>query len=223
VKAPARCLHHLPAPVSFRMAALTEPACVAYNAACVKTALRPGDTVLVIGPGAVGLLCLMLARLSGAGWLGLAGLPQDAERLALGKTLGADWAGSDVEAAIQALGDSLGVDVVIDASGHSAALRTALEAVRPGGQITKVGWGPQPLNSSLDMLVKKAARIQGSFSHNFMMWEKVIALLASGQLDPTPLIGRTEPLARWQLCFDEMAAGRAVKNILMPGFAESSQ
>ena len=45
VKVPARCLHHLPDSVSFEKAALTEPCCVAYNATCVKTHIRPGDSV----------------------------------------------------------------------------------------------------------------------------------------------------------------------------------
>lgn len=220
VTVPARCLHHLPDAVSFEKAALTEPCCVAYNAACVKTQIRPGDAVLIVGPGTIGLLCLLFAKLGGARWLGLAGLKKDAGRLAMGKTLGADRIldGSIQENAedIKAQGDGLGVDTVIDASGHSAALQLALQAVRPGGQITKVGWGPQPLDFSLDLLVKKAARIQGSFSHNYPMWEKVIALFASGRLDPTPLIGRVAPLRDWRMCFEEMASGHAAKNVLMP-------
>ncbi|MDE3178673.1 MAG: zinc-binding dehydrogenase [Acidobacteriota bacterium] len=219
VKVPARCLHWLPNSVSFEKAALTEPCCVAYNAVCVKTHIRPGDSVLVIGPGTIGLLCLMFARIAGANWLCLAGLQKDASRLTMGKLLGANVIldGTDDTAVIRSHGDGLGVDAVIDASGHSAALELALQAVRPGGQITKVGWGPQPLGFSLDLLVKKAARIQGSFSHNFAMWERVIAMFASGRLDPTPLIGRVESLKSWQVCFEEMASGKAVKNVLMPG------
>ena len=67
VKVPARCLHHLPDSVPFEKAGLTEPCCVAYHATCVKTRIRPGDTVLVFGPGPIGLLSLALARLSGCG------------------------------------------------------------------------------------------------------------------------------------------------------------
>ncbi len=224
VKVPARCLHHLPDSVSFEKAGLTEPCCVAYNAVCVKTHIRPGDSVLVFGPGPIGLLCLALARLSGAGWLGVAGLEQDRQRLEVAKRLGAERTivGGEKEVLdlVRLVGDGLGVDVVIEATGGSSALRGALAAVRPGGQITKVGWGPQPLDFSLDPLVAKAARIQGSFSHNFQIWEKVIALLASGRLDPLPLVGRIGPLAGWQTCFDEMASGKIVKAVLKPGKVE---
>lgn len=220
VKVPARCLHHLPDSVPFETAALTEPCCVAYNATSVKTHIRPGDSVLVFGPGPIGLLCLALARISGAGWVGAVGLEQDAERLAVGKRLGADQvivAGqARVLEVVRSLGDGHGVDAVLDATGVSATLELALAAVRPGGQITKVGWGPQPLNCSLDPLVQKAVRVQGSFSHNFLIWEKVIALLAGGRLDPMPLVGRVVPLDGWQTCFEEMAGGKIVKGVLRP-------
>ncbi len=221
VRVPARCLHHLPDTVSFEKAAVTEPCCVAYNATCVKARIRAGDVVLVIGPGPIGLLCLALAKLSGAGWLGVVGLRQDANRLAVAKRLGADRTitegREEVLEMLRSVGDGLGVDVVIDATGVSSALELALAAVRPAGQITKVGWGREPLDFSLDPLVAKAARLQGSYSHNFLIWEKVIALLASGKLDPTPLVGRIEPLAGWRDCFEEMASGGIVKAILKPG------
>jgi len=226
VKVPARCLHHLPASVSFEKAALTEPCCVAYNATCVKTHIRAGDAVLILGPGPIGLLSLALARLSGAGWTGVVGLKQDEKRLAIAKSLGASstFTGGEEEtlAAVRSRGDGLGVDVVIDATGVSSPLQMALAAVRPAGQITKVGWGPQPLNFSLDPLVQKAVKLQGSFSHNYAIWEKVIALLASGRLDPAPLVGRVEPYTRWQRAFDEMASGEIVKAVLRPSSADSS-
>jgi L-iditol 2-dehydrogenase len=221
VKVPARCLHFLPDSVPFEKAALTEPCCVAYNATCIKTRIRTGDSVLILGPGPIGLLCFLLAKLCGAGWLGVGGTKQDENRLAIAKRLGADRTiigekeePSDV---LRSVGDGLGVDVVIDASGASPGLQSALEYVRPGGQVTKVGWGHQPFNYSFDLLVKKAVSLRGSFSHNFAIWEKVISLLAAGQLDPTPLVGRIEPLNRWQVCFDEMAERKIVKGVLRVG------
>ncbi len=221
VAVPARCLHHLADSIPIEKAALVEPCSVAYNATCVKTAIRGGDSVLVLGPGPIGLLCLALAKLSGSAWLGILGLEQDAGRLAIARSMGADRAiNSSKENALEVVrtvGDGLGVDVVIDATGVSAALQTALEAVRPAGQITKVGWGHAALGFSLDPLVRKAVRLQGSFSHNHAIWEKVIVLLASGRLDPSPLIGRVEKLSNWQICFDEMASGKIVKGVLKPG------
>jgi alcohol dehydrogenase/L-iditol 2-dehydrogenase len=110
--------------------------------------------------------------------------------------------------------DGAGVDGVVDASGHSAALREAMELVRPAGFITKVGWGPQPLGFSLDPIVQKAVRLQGSFSHNWPVWERVIALLASGALDVAPLIGGVFPLREWRAAFEKMERGEIVKAVL---------
>lgn len=217
---PARCLHHIPDVLPFERAALTEPCCVAYNAVAVKSHIRPGDTVVVIGPGPIGLLCADMARIAGAGTLIVAGTKQDASRLevarALGPTQTVDIQSTNVVDYIRGISDGLGADVVIDAAGASAALKMALEIVRPGGQITKVGWGPQPLNFSLDPLVQKAVRLQGSFSHTFENWEKVVAMLSAGQINLGPVISRVAALDQWKDCFDGMYMGKYVKAVLRP-------
>jgi L-iditol 2-dehydrogenase len=217
---PARCLHHLPDNLSFERAALTEPCCVAYNAVAVKSPIRPGDTVVVIGPGPIGLLCAEMARIAGARNLIVAGITQDATRLEVARTLGAtnviDVQHKSALEFIRGISDGLGADVVIDAAGASGALKTALEIVRPGGHITKVGWGPQPLNFSLDPLVQKAVRLQGSFSHTFENWEKVVAMLAAQQINLEPIISQVAALDRWKDCFDGMHTGKYVKAVLRP-------
>ena len=95
-------------------------------------------------------------------------------------------------------------------------MRTALDLVRPGGWITKVGWGPQPLNFSLDPLVQKNVTLQGSFSHNWPIWERVLALLASRELDVRPIIGGAWPLREWHTAFEAMHRGSIVKAVLRP-------
>jgi alcohol dehydrogenase/L-iditol 2-dehydrogenase len=112
--------------------------------------------------------------------------------------------------------DGLGADGVIDAAGASAALKIALELVRPNGWISKVGWGPQPLGFSLDPLVQKNITLQGSFSHNWPIWERVLALLASGQLDVRPVLGGVWPLESWHEACEKMHRGEIVKAVLRP-------
>ncbi len=220
VKVPARCLHRVPASLTMEKAALTEPCCVAYNAVCVNSRIRPGDAVAVIGPGPIGLLCAAMARLSGAGHLIVIGTPADVKRLEVAKKMGADTVlgahGEDAADWVRNFGDGYGVDLVIDAAGVSASLKTALDLVRPAGQITKVGWGPQPLNFSLDQLVQKGATLQGSFSHNWMIWEKVLSLLSSGKIDPSPILNRISPLNEWRDAFEAMHSGAIVKGVLQP-------
>ncbi len=194
VKVPARCLHHIPPTLSMEKAALTEPCCVAYNAVCVNSRMRPGDSVAIVGPGPIGLLCATMAKLSGAGHLIVIGTPADAGRLETARQIGADTVlgaqGEDIAEWVENFGDGYGLDLVIDAAGVSASLKLALDIVRPAGQITKVGWGPQPLDFSLDPLVQKAVTLQGSYSHNWPIWEKVISLLSSGKIDLKPILNR---------------------------------
>lgn len=219
-KVPARCLHHVPSSLVLEKAALTEPCCVAYNAVCVNSRLRPGDTVAVIGPGPIGLLCAAMAKLSGAGHLIVIGIPADASRLEIARRIGADTVlgaqGEDILDWIKNLDDGYGVDLVIDAAGVTASLKLALDIVRPGGQITKVGWGPQPLNFSLDQLVQKAITLQGSYSHNWPIWEKVLSLLSSGRIDLDLILNRISSLSEWRDAFEDMRSGKIVKGVLKP-------
>jgi alcohol dehydrogenase/L-iditol 2-dehydrogenase len=220
VRVPERTLHHIPDSLPFEKAALTEPCCVGYNAVIEKSKVKPGDTVVVLGPGPIGLLCAEMARLAGAGNLIVAGMTSDKLRLEAAKEMGVTHAinlqETDLKDFVLSLGDGLGAHLIVDAAGASAALKAALDIVRPGGQITKVGWGPQPLGFSLDPLVQKAVTLQGSFSHTFQNWEMVVSMLASGQINLKPIISRVAYLEDWKDCFDGMHNGKYVKTVLQP-------
>ena len=214
VRVPVRCLHRVPDNLPMEQAALTEPCCVAYNAVINNTHIRPGDRVIVLGPGPIGILCAAMARLAGAA-VAIVGLERDRARLGVAKAYHCEVIVGDATAWAKAR-DGLGVDGVIDAAGASAALKTALELVRPAGWITKVGWGPQPLGFSLDPLVQKNITLQGSFSHNWPVWERVLALLGSGQLDVRPITGGVWALEAWHEAFEKMHSGQIVKAVLRP-------
>ncbi|QEC54182.1 zinc-binding dehydrogenase [Anseongella ginsenosidimutans] len=214
VSVPARCLHRIPDALSFEYACLTEPCCVAYNAVVGNVRIRPGDRILVLGPGTIGILCAAMARLCGA-QVAVLGLEADRGRLEIARQYGCHpLVGDATEWALER--DGLGVDGVIDAAGASITLQIALRLVRPGGFISKVGWGPQPLTFSLDPLVQKNISLHGSFSHNWPMWERVIALLASGQLDVRPIVGGIWPISEWREAFEKMHSGAVVKSVLKP-------
>ena len=214
VRVPARCLHRVPAGLPIMEAALTEPCCVAYNAVVNNARVRPGDRVVVLGPGPIGILCVAMARLMGA-QVALVGLERDRVRLEIARHYGCDIIIGDATAWARQR-DGLGADGVIDAAGSSAALKVALDLVRPNGWISKVGWGPQPLNFSLDALVQKNVTLQGSFSHNWPVWERVLALMAARQLDVRPIIGGSWKLVDWHEAFDKMHRGDIVKAVLTP-------
>ena len=214
VKVPARCLHKIPDQLPFEQACLTEPCCVAYSAVVENTRIKPGDRVIVLGPGTIGILCAAMARLCGAE-VAVVGLDADRHRLNIAEQYGCiGIVGDATPWAIER--DGLGADVVIDAAGVSVTLGIAIKLVRPNGKITKVGWGPQPLGISLDPIVQKNVTLQGSFSHNWPMWERVLALLTNKQLDVRPIIGGVWPVTQWHAAFEKMHKGEVVKSVLKP-------
>ena len=214
VRVPGRCLHSIPDHLPFEHACLTEPCCVAFSAVVENARLKPGDRVVVFGPGTIGILCSAVASLCGAE-VAIVGLEKDKQRLNIAKQYGCETIIGDATAWARQR-DGLGADCVIDAAGASITLKMAMEVVRPGGHISKVGWGPQPLGFSLDPLVQKNISLQGSFSHNWPIWERVIALLASGKLDVKPIIGGIWPVTGWHEAFEKMHRGETVKSILKP-------
>jgi len=214
VRVPARCLHRVPTHLSFEEACLTEPCCVAYNSVAVNSSVKPGDRVIVIGPGTIGILCAAVARICGAE-VAVVGLESDKLRLDIAKQYGCETIIGDATEWAKDR-DGLGADLIVDAAGASITLKIALQWVRPNGQITKVGWGPQPLGFSLDPLVQKNVTLKGSFSHNWPIWERVIALLASGSLNVKPIIGGVWAIDQWKEAFEKMHHGEVVKSVLKP-------
>ena len=219
VKVPARCLHAIPASLPFELACLAEPHSVAYNAMCVNSTIRPGDAVVVLGPGPIGLLCARMAALAGADPLIVVGLTADAPRLETARLLGATHVvnaqESRVEEVVRDL-SPLGADLVCDASGASRPLDVALALTRPDGQVVKVGWSPDLIPINLNPLVQKNIRLQGSFSHNYPIWERVIHLLDRRLTKPETIVGLTSPLDGWREAFAAMHEGRVIKSVLVP-------
>jgi L-iditol 2-dehydrogenase len=225
VKVPSRCLHAVPDALPFDLACLAEPHAVAYNAMCVNSSIRPGDLVVVLGLGPIGLLCARMAALAGAHPLVVAGLSGDAPRLDTARALGAthvvDVQRENLSDAVHGL-RSLGADLVCDASGSSRTFDAALSLVRPDGQVVKVGWSPESLAVNVNPLVQKNVRLQGSFSHNWPIWERVIELLAAGLTRAELVVGLRTGLAGWSDAFDGMHHGRVIKSVLLPGEARAS-
>jgi alcohol dehydrogenase/L-iditol 2-dehydrogenase len=186
---------------------------------CVNSTIRPGDAVVVLGPGPIGLLCARMAALAGADPLVVAGRTADAARLDAARRLGAthlvDVERESLEEIVRSLAP-LGADVVCDASGASRPLAAALAVVRPDGLVTKVGWSPDLVAVDLNPLVQKNVRLQGSFSHNYPVWERVIHLLDRGRTLPETIVGLKIALGSWREAFEAMHEGRVIKSVLVP-------
>lgn len=214
VKVPTRLLHLIPNNLSFELAAMTEPCAVAYSATIAPGNVRPGDRIVVMGPGPIGVLCAAMARSAGAE-VAIVGLERDRKRLEIAAGFGceiiigdpSDWA-KEV--------DGLGADGVVDAAGVSASLKIAMNIVRPNGWISKVGWGPQPLDFSIDPLVQKNVTLQGSFSHNWPMWERTLRLMSTGAINVAPILGGVWKIQDWKEAFEKMYSGEILKSVIVP-------
>ncbi len=220
VRVPVRCLHRLPANVSFEHAALTEPACVTYNALVVKSRIRPGEPVVVIGPGPIGLFAVQMAKVQGAGQVFLVGTNADRRRFEVGKQIGADVLlnvqETDAAKVILEATDGYGAPLVVDAAGPTPAVKLAMDVVARNGQITKIAWGPKPLELSLDPIVAKAASLQGSYSHNWRTWEAVLKMMSAGSLNLDAMITHRFTIDHWLEAYHLVEEREAVKVILTP-------
>src|SRR5262249_379681 len=150
----------------------SEAACLqslSDSVAAVETAqLQMGDTVVIIGQGSMGLECLQIARLSGAGLVITVDVRD--ESCQISRTLGADHALSasttDIVAAIRDLTDGNGADVVFECAGGSPkqglaghkTLLQALDVVRSGGKIIGVSWFGGPIELNVDILRERSLR-----------------------------------------------------------------
>jgi len=220
VRVPARLLHRVPDSLDLRLAALTEPLSVSYNALVVKSHIRAGDTVVVFGAGTIGLFAVQVARVSGAGRVILAGLSADKERMAVGRQIGADEIVNveqeDMLALVMEQTNGLGADLIVDAAGANQILQQAMTMVRPNGQITKIGWDPRPVEFSLDPLLIKAVTFQGVFSHTWPTWEKALALMASGKIETELMASHRLPLPEWRTAFELVESREAIKALVLP-------
>jgi L-iditol 2-dehydrogenase len=216
-----RSVWRLPPELALREAALCEPLAGAVHALTERVVVHAGDTVLISGPGPVGLLCVILAKLHGA-TVFLCGTARDERRLALGKELGADCTlNVDAETVDRLLESTprAGVDVAVEAAGVGPSLANCLKAVRKGGAVVQAGIFGQDVQADLAQVVMKELCYSGSYGYLWSSWDKSLRLLAAKCVPAPKLISEELPLAEWERGFALMASGEAVKVLLRPNAA----
>ena len=220
VRVPGRILHRVPDNISLKEASLTEPLCVAYKALVFNSSINPGDSVVIIGPGPIGLLCTKIAEIQGAGEIIVIGTKGDDKRLQMAKKYGAtriiNSSIDEPKDIILNFGDKYGVNLVVDTAGIAQTLDLSLDIVRPAGQITKIGWGIMPVNFSIDRLLAKSITLKGHFSHTWDVWEKCLELLKTCRVDLKPLITHELTIDKFEESFKLVESKQAIKVVLKP-------
>jgi S-(hydroxymethyl)glutathione dehydrogenase/alcohol dehydrogenase len=185
--------------------------------------VQPGSTVAVIGCGGVGLACVQGARLAGASRI--VAVDVVAEKLNLASKLGATDTvdASAVEDVVAALREVLpdGYDYIFDAIGKIATTEQAIAALGLGGAAVIVGLPPAGERASFDPLALAEAdqRILGS-NYGSAVPEHDIPQLVdevmAGNLDLASMISARRPLAEAADALDDLAAGHALRQLLVP-------
>lgn len=207
---PARNLHELPDSVGRAAGALTEPlACVA-NLLFDPPVISAGDSVLVIGPGTMGLLTAQAARAAG-GAVVLVGLERDRGRLEAAESLGISTRviEGDTRPEMEA------PHVVCECSGAAAGAVLGLDMIRNRGRYVQVGIFGSPVTVPLDAVLYKEVTVTSGNASTPASWKRAIQLLEEGVvLDP--LVSEIVPLQEWERAFAATRAGTGLKFVLDP-------
>ena len=217
----SRNLIELRTETAFQDAALTEPlACVVLGIEDLK--LVPGESLLVLGAGPIGLFAVALARKAGCR-VTVAGRGE--ARLALARKLGAtgvvDMAGTeDLVAAVSGACPEQRFDAVFEAVGKPAAWEAAVQLVGKGGRVNFFGGCPGGTSVQLDTtrIHYSNLTLLASFHHTPRTIRKSLAWIESGLIRAEDFVDGAATLDQVPELFRSMAAGnRSVKTLVTPG------
>lgn len=205
--------HAVPDSMTDAAAAMMEPLSVALHA-IGRAGGVAGKSVLISGGGTIGLLCLMAARVLGASHIVIVE-PSEARR-SVAARLGADLAIDPARLNRQADDPSVvgdGFDVVLEASGAAAAVRSALHAARRGGTIVQIGTiADEAIAMPVNVIMTRELGLLGTFRYADE-FHHAIRLASCGRLDFRELITNTFPLAETPRALDYACSGNAVLKV----------
>ena len=203
--------------LSPEVAALQEPFGNAVHAATAGPLKE--NVVAIFGLGPIGLCAVGIARAEGAA--AVYGIEPNPYRRELAERMGATAvfppSAMTVED-IRRTNGGVGVDVVLEMSGHPVAVEQGLQVLHNGGWISLLGIGDRPVTLDLnDLVVTKSITIYGIFGRRIWdTWERTSSYLSTGKVDVSPLITHRFPLDDFQEAMAQMKSGRAGKVVLLP-------
>uniref|UniRef100_UPI00403F26F6 zinc-binding dehydrogenase n=1 Tax=Candidatus Enterococcus willemsii TaxID=1857215 RepID=UPI00403F26F6 len=213
-------VHQFPETVSYEAAALSEPLACGVYAMYQRTQLQANETIIIMGPGPIGLGMLQIAKHIGA-FVVMTGITKDHERLRVAKEMGADYIvdtqQEDLAAVIKDITAGNGVDKVYDASGAISAIQLALPLIRRQGILVNVGIFPERMNLiDMELVIQREITVMGSRSQNPYDWEIVLNLLERNIFHIDSLVSQKYPLIKWREAFEQVSQGNQIKVLLEP-------
>ena len=178
---------------------------------------RPGDSVAVLGLGPVGLCAVQAARAAGA--VKVIAIDTVEERLGIAERFGAEavhLTEDDPRAAVKAATGGRGVDAAIDAVGHPEALELAARVTRKAGTISAIGVYAERIPVHMGIIWIKALTLKTGHANVIGHVDRVLAMMAAGVLDPTPLVTHHMPLAEASDAYAVYDRREALKIVMTP-------
>lgn len=217
VVVPDHILYKLPASLDFVSASLTEPLAVAAHAARIGSP-EPGDSILVVGAGLIGLLLIQVLRANCSGTI--IAVDMDQARLESARAFGADHtvlAGPEVVGKIQELTQGRGADQAFEAVGATAPIETAVQGLRKGGTLTLIGNTSPRVELALQAVVTRQLSLKGSCAISGE-YPFALDLMASGKVDAKAIVSAVAPLSDGADWFSRLYAREAglMKVVLIP-------
>jgi L-iditol 2-dehydrogenase len=218
VNVPARCLLAWPDNLPAEAACLAEPLANGVHVVGLVKHLRP-KTVLVIGAGPIGLMCLGAIKAMLGADVFVTDLNE--RRLEFAKEQGAREviAGRqrDPVKAMQEVTAGEGVDVVVDAVGAAATKQQSVLAARPGGAAVWIGLHDNPMSLNSYDVTLPEKQVLGSYAATMDNMRTALELMADGKVDPLGWVQRF-PIERGVEAFERMLAARGhdIKAVIVP-------
>jgi 2-desacetyl-2-hydroxyethyl bacteriochlorophyllide A dehydrogenase len=188
----------------------------AYHA-IVEAGLEPGGSVAVLGLGPVGLCAVQVARAAGAARVVAVDSVQ--ERLRVAESLGATpvhLTEDDPRAAVKELTGGRGVDLAVDAVGHPDALDLACRLARKAGAVSVTGVYAERVEVHMGVVWIKALTLRTGHANVIGHLDRVLDMLASGVLDPSPLVTHHMKLEEAPDAYAVYDRREALKIVLSP-------
>lgn len=208
----------MPDEVSFVQGALLEPLCVAMNAV-ERCHPQMGETALVMGPGAIGLLMVaLLKQACGIKKVLVSGLANDVKRLKVAEQLGAitiNGSECNVVEKVKELTGGKGPEMIFDAAGHFTVVQQAVEMVAKNGRIGITGLPARASEIHMNPIAMRQISIIGSRAYTRKNWRQALSLLANG-LDVSLISSHVLPLKDFQKGMDLIDSGDGLRVILEP-------
>ena len=211
-------LYRLPAGLTFEQACMVTTAASPLWAIDLMGGYVAGETVLILGPGPIGLMAVQLCKALGAERVILTGTRD--ERLEIGRKLGADFLinvrRESLGARVAQITDGKGADSVLECAGGPSSMQEALENVKRGGRIGVVAWYADRVEMDMNLAVRSNVRIYAARGEGGMNCGRSLALMSAGHLVADPIISHHFTLDQISEAFDTYMnrIGNALKVVI---------